>query len=79
VNLRSGGVESERGRTVKAEVGFIGAGAGVGTGSGVAWHGACGAERRGVLWCCQVVSNTCPFLSARVLALAEQPNMQISP
>jgi hypothetical protein len=26
VNLRSGGVESERGRTVKAGVGFIGAG-----------------------------------------------------
>jgi hypothetical protein len=32
VNLRSGGVESERGRTVKAWVGFIGAGAGVGVG-----------------------------------------------
>jgi hypothetical protein len=30
VNLRSGGVESERGRTVKAGVNFIGAGAGSG-------------------------------------------------
>jgi hypothetical protein len=30
VNLRSGGVESERGRTVKVGVSFIGAGAGVG-------------------------------------------------
>jgi hypothetical protein len=38
VNLRSGGVESERGRTVEALVGFIGAGAGVGM--GLAWHGA---------------------------------------
>ena len=47
VNLRSGEVESERGRTVEASVGFIGAG--VGTGSSVAWHGARGAERRGVL------------------------------
>jgi hypothetical protein len=79
VNLRSGGVESERGHTVKAEVGFIGAGAGIGTGSGVVWHGACGAERRGVLWCCQGASNTWPFLSARVLSLAEQPNVRISP
>jgi hypothetical protein len=33
VNLRSGEVESERGRTVEASVGFIGAGEGVGTGS----------------------------------------------
>ena len=38
VNLRSGEVESERGRTVKASVGFIDAGAGVGT--GLAWRGA---------------------------------------
>jgi hypothetical protein len=38
VNLRSGEVESERGRTVEASVGFIGAGAGVGT--GLAWRGA---------------------------------------
>jgi hypothetical protein len=33
VNLRSGGVESERGCTVKASVGFISMGAGVGAGS----------------------------------------------
>jgi hypothetical protein len=38
VILRSGEVESERGRTVEASVGFIGAGAGVGT--GLAWRGA---------------------------------------
>jgi hypothetical protein len=36
VNLRSGEVESERGRTVEASVGFIGAGAGTGS----AWRGA---------------------------------------
>jgi hypothetical protein len=47
MNLRLGGAESERGCTVKAVVGFIGAG--VGTGSGVAWCGARGAERRGML------------------------------
>jgi hypothetical protein len=34
VNLRLGGAESERGCTVKALVGFIGAGAGVGAGVG---------------------------------------------
>jgi hypothetical protein len=38
MNLCSGEVESERGRTVEASVGFIGAGAGVGT--GLAWRGA---------------------------------------
>jgi hypothetical protein len=37
VNLRSGEVESERGRTVEASVGFIGMGAGVGM--GLAWRG----------------------------------------
>jgi hypothetical protein len=40
VNLRSGGVESERGCMVKASVGFIGAGAGVGAGSCLARRGA---------------------------------------
>jgi hypothetical protein len=50
VNLRLGGAESERGCTVKALVGFIGAGVGVGTRSGVARRGARGAERQGVLW-----------------------------
>jgi hypothetical protein len=38
VILRSGEVESERGRTVEALAGFIGAGAGNGTGS--AWRDA---------------------------------------
>jgi hypothetical protein len=79
VNLRSGGVESERGCTVKAGVGFIGAGVGTGTGSCLAWRGARGAERRGVLRRHQGASNTWPFPSAHVLALAEQPNMRISP
>jgi hypothetical protein len=37
VNWRSGEVESERGRTVEASAGFIGAGAGGGT--GLAWRG----------------------------------------
>jgi F0F1-type ATP synthase membrane subunit c/vacuolar-type H+-ATPase subunit K len=40
VNLRSGEVESERGRRVEASVGFIGAGVGM----GLAW---CGAVRAG--------------------------------
>jgi hypothetical protein len=39
----------------------------------------CGAESRGVLWHCQGTSNTWPFLSVRVIALAEQPNVWISP
>jgi hypothetical protein len=38
VILRSGEVESERGRTVEASAGFIGAGAGNGTGA--AWRDA---------------------------------------
>jgi hypothetical protein len=46
VNLRFGGVESERGCMVKAGVGFIGAG----TGSCLARRGVCVAERGGVLW-----------------------------
>jgi hypothetical protein len=50
---RSGEVESERGRTVEASTGFIGAGAGGGT--GLAWHdmvrtgssaGACSGDAR---------------------------------
>jgi hypothetical protein len=36
VNLRSSEVESERGRTFEASVGFIG----VGVGTGLAWRGA---------------------------------------
>jgi hypothetical protein len=39
VNLRSGEVESERGRMVEALVGFIGAGADVGVGTGLAGRG----------------------------------------
>jgi hypothetical protein len=55
MNLRSSEVESERGRTVEASVDFIGVGAGAGVGMGMgmgmglAWHGARGAERRGML------------------------------
>jgi hypothetical protein len=49
VNLRSGGVESERGCTVKALVGFIGVGAGTVMGSCLAQRGVRGAERWGVL------------------------------
>jgi hypothetical protein len=79
VNLRLGGVESKRGRTIKALVGFIGAGMGVGVGSGAVQHGTSGTEHRGMLWHFQGASNTWPFLSARVLALAERPNVRISP
>jgi hypothetical protein len=75
--LALGGVESERGCTVKALVDFIGAG--VGPGSSVARRSTRGAEHRGVLWHCHGTSNTWSFLSARVLALAEQPNVRISP
>jgi hypothetical protein len=76
VNWRSGEVESERGSTVEASVGFIGAGAG----TGWAWSGMVrGAERRGMLWRCQGASNTWTFPSARVLTPAEQPNVRISP
>jgi hypothetical protein len=67
VNLRSGKVESERGRTVEASVGFIGAG----VGTGLAWRdmvraglsvGACssGPERvEHVGVCFYLCSNTC--------------------
>jgi hypothetical protein len=79
VNLRSGEVESERGCTVKAGVSFIGAGAGTSMGSCLARCGVREAERRGVLWRLQGASNMWPFPSARVLALAEQPNVRISP
>jgi F0F1-type ATP synthase membrane subunit c/vacuolar-type H+-ATPase subunit K len=51
VILRSGEVESERGRTVEALAGFIGAG--VGRGTGLAGRGVVrvGLSARGVLWC----------------------------
>jgi hypothetical protein len=66
VNWRSGEVESERGRTVEALAGFIGAGAGGCT--GLSWRGA---GHRGVLWRCQGASNTWLCYSAPVLAPAE--------
>jgi hypothetical protein len=43
VNWRSGEVESERGSMIEALVGFIGAGAGVGT--GLAWRNGCARGR----------------------------------
>jgi hypothetical protein len=45
--------------------------------SGLARHGAHGAERRGVLWRCQGASNTWLCYSAHVLAPAEHPNLWI--
>jgi hypothetical protein len=42
VILCLGGTESERGHMVEASVGFIGAGVGMGAGSGVARHGRAG-------------------------------------
>jgi hypothetical protein len=68
VNLCSGGVGSERGRTVEAGVAFIAAGASVGAGPSVC-----------VLWRCQGASNTWPCYSTQVLAPAEQPNVRIFP
>jgi hypothetical protein len=62
VNLWLGGAKSERGCTVKALVGFIGSGMGVGAGSGVS-RCARSADRRGMLWHCQGSSNTWTFLS----------------
>jgi hypothetical protein len=44
------------------------------------WRDAGHAGRAsGVLWRAQSASNTWPLLSALVLALAEQPNVRISP
>jgi hypothetical protein len=78
MNWRSGEVESERGSTVEASVGFIGTG--VGGGTGLAWRGMVRrAEHRGMLWRCQGASNTRPFPSFRVLTPTEQPNVRISP
>jgi hypothetical protein len=68
VNLRSGEVESERGHTVEASIGFIGAGAGVGT--GLAWCGAVRAGRAlGRALARQNASNTWAFVSASVKCL----------
>jgi hypothetical protein len=78
--LRLGGAESERGCTVKALAGFIGMGAGVGVGarSGVAQRGRAGLSTGRAL-ACEGRSNTCSFVSSQVQALAEQPNVRISP
>jgi hypothetical protein len=71
-----GGAESQRGSTVKASVCFIGAG--VGARSSVARRGHAG-RAPGRALACHGRSNTCVFSSALVQALAEQPNVQISP
>jgi hypothetical protein len=74
--LRLGRAKSERGSTVKASVRFIGAGVGAGSasrGSGVR------GRAPGRALACQGRSNTCSFPSALVQALAEQPNVRISP
>ena len=76
--LRLGGAESERGCTIKALVGFIGADASVGAGSDIAWRGRAG-RAPGHALTCQGRSNTCAFSSALVQALAEQPNVRILP
>jgi hypothetical protein len=65
----SGGAESERGSTVMASFCFIGTGTGVGV-WGRAPERALARQDR---------SNTCACLSALVQALAEQPNVRISP
>ena len=67
--LRLGGAESERGCTVTTMVGFI----------GKVRRDTRGAECWSVLWHCQGASNTWLFHSTRVLALAERPNVRISP
>jgi hypothetical protein len=74
VILRSSEVESERGRTVEASAGFIGTGAGSGT--GLAWCGA-GRTGSGVLWRGQGASNTWRCVSALVQTLADIANVRI--
>jgi hypothetical protein len=80
VNWHSGEVESERGRTIEASVGFIGAGASGGT--GLAWHdmvhagssaGACSCapervEHVGVCLC--LCSNVCRDRKCANLAMS---------
>jgi hypothetical protein len=76
VILCSDEVESERGCTVEALAGFIGADAGSGT--GLAWRGAGRASRApGVLWRGQGASNTWRCFTALVQTLAEITNMRI--
>jgi hypothetical protein len=76
VILRSGEVESKRGRTFEALAGFIGAGAGSGT--GLAWpaRGTWG-RAPGLLWRGQGASNTWRCVSALVQTLAEVANVRI--
>jgi hypothetical protein len=63
-----------RGSTVEASGGFIGAGAGTGTGS--AWRDAGHTGRAsGELWRAQCASNTWRFVSALFLSPAAQPNV----
>jgi hypothetical protein len=74
VILRSGEVESERGCTVEASAGFIGAG------SGTAWLGVAQGTRGralGMLWRGQGASNTWRCVSALVQTLDEIANMRI--
>jgi hypothetical protein len=76
VILRSGEVESERGRTVEASAGFISAGAGSGT--GLAWRGAGRAgSGAGRALGGQGASNTWRCVSALVQTLAEIANVRI--
>jgi hypothetical protein len=75
VNLRSGEVESDRGRTVEASVGFIGAG----VGTGLAWRGT--ARAGPSAWRAlarQNASNTWAFVFASVQTLAGITNVRIS-
>jgi hypothetical protein len=65
VNLRSGEVESERGRTVEASVGFIGAGAGVGT--GLAWRGTVHAGSS--VRACSGVARACGTRGCVILSM----------
>jgi hypothetical protein len=76
VNLRFGGVDSERGCTVKAGVAFIGTGAAWTRG----WRGAglrAWAERRGRALARQNASNTWVFVSAFVQAFEGITNVRI--
>jgi hypothetical protein len=74
----AGRAESEWGSTVKASVCFIGADASMGARSGVARRGRAG-QAPGHALAFQGRSNTCAFSPALVQALAEKPNVRISP
>jgi hypothetical protein len=66
-------LEGARKSAVDAWVGFIGAGAGQGTG----WPLARREARAGVLWRTQSASNTWSFHSARVPQLTQVANLRI--